>query len=171
MEEEEEVEVDSSDGSDQMREEDKQEDQRLRGLAVLPSLVKDALLQEVDKIFQQAVVDGILQEDCEFKTPRVLEELYQQLPTRQLLPTFTRICYGLSNLLHSHYLQLQWHTAPFDERNDDEDYLHRCPMKPSTPFGLRAMAVTDEEWDQANREAEYALTPTGRAESLSPMFR
>jgi hypothetical protein len=33
---------------------------------------------------------------------------------------------GLSNVIHTHYLVMQWHRCPFDPRNEDPSFLHRC---------------------------------------------
>jgi len=32
----------------------------------------------------------------------------------------------LANLLHGYYLLVQWHRDPFNIRNNDASYLHRC---------------------------------------------
>jgi hypothetical protein len=38
-----------------------------------------------------------------------------------------RACELLGDIAHTHYLATQWHRTPFDSRNLDAAFLHRCP--------------------------------------------
>ena len=37
-----------------------------------------------------------------------------------------RSCELLADVVHTNYLITQWHKAPFDDRNKDDTFLHRC---------------------------------------------
>ncbi|CAN0031355.1 unnamed protein product, partial [Phaeothamnion confervicola] len=72
----------------------------------------------------------------------------------QLLPAVLRICRGAAELMHSHYLMTQWHLSPFDERNEDDDWLYRCPI-------THGSAAATSAATPLRREASGSSTPGG----------
>ena len=57
-----------------------------------------------------------------------LEELYERATSESFVPCIVRSCELLADIIHTNYLITQWHTKPFDTRNVDESFLHRCGM-------------------------------------------
>jgi hypothetical protein len=68
-----------------------------------------------------------------------VESLLKQISTESSIHAVIRLCELLCDVVHTHYLITQWHRSPFDERNNDTAYLHRCP-------------VTDEDGDFSDDE-------------------
>lgn len=57
-----------------------------------------------------------------------LNILYRRLSPGMLAPCVVRSCELLADSIHTHYLITQWHLTPFDEKNRQWRYLHRCPV-------------------------------------------
>lgn len=57
------------------------------------------------------------------------EELYQKITPSLVVPCVVRATEMLASVIHTNYLITQWHLAPFDERNSDIQFLHRCPIE------------------------------------------
>jgi hypothetical protein len=57
------------------------------------------------------------------------EELYQKITPSLVVPCVVRATEMLASVIHTNYLITQWHLTPFDERNSDLHYLHRCPIE------------------------------------------
>lgn len=55
-----------------------------------------------------------------------LEELYDRVTADMFVPCIIRSCELLADVVHTNYLITQWHKVPFDKRNKDEAFLHRC---------------------------------------------
>ena len=69
-----------------------------------------------------------------------LNVLYRRLTPSLLGPCVVRSCELLADAIHTHYLITQWHSTPFDERNGDVLFLHRCPVD----LGGAALVRPDE---------------------------
>eukprot|EP01038_Epipyxis_sp_PR26KG_P013483 gene13483-18091_t len=54
-----------------------------------------------------------------------LHMLYRRLTPDVIAPCVVRSCALLAEMIHTHYLLTQWHSSPFDVRNNDWNYLHR----------------------------------------------
>jgi hypothetical protein len=54
--------------------------------------------------------------------------LYARITPDMAAPCIIRSCELLADIVHTHYLITQWHGHPFDPRNDDIHFLHRCPI-------------------------------------------
>ena len=59
---------------------------------------------------------------------RPLNDLYRRLTATLLGPCVVRSCELLADAIHTHYLITQWHCTPFDGRNSDWMFLHRCSV-------------------------------------------
>ncbi|CAN0563006.1 unnamed protein product, partial [Ectocarpus sp. 12 AP-2014] len=46
------------------------------------------------------------------------------LPAPQLLDGIVQICHGAAELLHTHFCCTQWHFSAFDDRLEDDAFLH-----------------------------------------------
>lgn len=57
-----------------------------------------------------------------------LNVLYRRITGDSIAPCIIRSCKLLTDVVHTHYLITQWHTSPFDERNEDWKFLHRCAI-------------------------------------------
>eukprot|EP01034_Spumella_vulgaris_P021596 gene21596-27634_t len=57
-----------------------------------------------------------------------LNVLYRRLSPDVVAPCVIRSCELLADVVHTSYLISQWHSVPFDQRNQDWDYLHRSPI-------------------------------------------
>jgi hypothetical protein len=57
------------------------------------------------------------------------EELYQKITPSLVVPCVVRATEMLASVIHTNYLITQWHLTPFDERNSDLQFLHRCPIE------------------------------------------
>ena len=59
-----------------------------------------------------------------------------------------RSCELVASVMHTHYLITQWHRLPFDERNKDIAFLHRCPNE------MVSSGLSDDEDDSGEEESE-----------------
>ena len=57
-----------------------------------------------------------------------LSQLYGLVTPDLAANCLIRSCELLSDIVHTHYLIAQWHLSPFDLRNSDPGFLHRCPV-------------------------------------------
>jgi hypothetical protein len=57
-----------------------------------------------------------------------LSQLYGLVTPDLAANCLIRSCELLSDIVHTHYLIAQWHLSPFDQRNLDPGFLHRCPV-------------------------------------------
>lgn len=55
-----------------------------------------------------------------------LEELYKLITPDIAVHCILRCCELLFETVHTHYLISQWHRSPFDAKNLENSYLHRC---------------------------------------------
>lgn len=53
-----------------------------------------------------------------------LEELYECISVDMALPLVMRCYEMLTNILYTYMLMCQWHSYPFDERNNEAEFLH-----------------------------------------------
>ena len=60
-------------------------------------------------------------------TTASIESILQYITPDISMQCVVRTCELLSEIVHTHYLITQWHRTPFDPRNLDEAFLHRCP--------------------------------------------
>lgn len=58
--------------------------------------------------------------------------LYARITPDMAAPCIIRSCELLADIVHTHYLITQWHGHPFDARNEDIHFLHRCPIDSGT---------------------------------------
>ncbi|CAM9618843.1 unnamed protein product, partial [Laminaria digitata] len=54
------------------------------------------------------------------------------LPAPQLLEGIVQICHGAAELLHTHFCCTQWHASAFDERLEDDAFLHTAATNTNT---------------------------------------
>lgn len=106
----------------------------------LSSRIVRFMLEDVDSCLRTAALESIYASGgANFSTTGFgksmleledspLSVLYMHIPGEMLVPCIIRSCELLADIVHTHYLITQWHTAPFDPRNDDTNHLHRCPI-------------------------------------------
>lgn len=63
-------------------------------------------------------------------TPTTLLHLPSSLsPPTCLYPPIGKICHGAAELLHSYFCCVQWHASAFDERLEDDAFLHAQTLR------------------------------------------
>jgi hypothetical protein len=75
-----------------------------------------------------------------------LDELYQRASPDLVAPIVVRSCELLADIVHTHFMISQWHSAPFDPRNEDVQFIHRSvplQLQPDND-GLRS-GITSQE--------------------------
>jgi hypothetical protein len=55
------------------------------------------------------------------------EDILEYVTPEVSVQCVVRACELLGDIAHTHYLVTQWHRTPFDSRNLDAAFLHRCP--------------------------------------------
>ena len=82
-----------------------------------------------------------------------LPALCAQLQAHQVVPVMMRVYKLLTDQLYQHYLICQWHRRPFDRRNQDLAFLHRC--------GLDDNAAPAGQWRCCNEGASRPSASRG----------
>ena len=79
-----------------------------------------------------------------------LPALCAQLQAHQVVPVMMRVYKLLTDQLYQHYLICQWHRRPFDRRNQDLAFLHRCGLDDNDP----ASPMPGDDADGSTGEAK-----------------
>ena len=87
-----------------------------------------------------------------------LEELYTKLIQEMTIPCIVRSCELLADVVHTHYLITQWHCSPFDQRNSDTEFLHRCPIDLNDVNFDALFGEDDDESDGIEEEHEVDIS-------------
>lgn len=58
-----------------------------------------------------------------------IDDILEYVTPETSVQCVVRTCEYLGNVAHTHYLITQWHRTPFDPRNLDSSFLHRCPSE------------------------------------------
>lgn len=92
-------------------------------------------LAEIDVCFQTAIMQNIysisssqnpmLMDDFSDLSEVPINILFRRLPSNLLPLCIIKSCQLLTDLIHVHYLICQWHSSPFDSRNEDILFLSR----------------------------------------------
>lgn len=80
-------------------------------------------------------------------TETTLASLYTRITSETMVPCVIRVCEMLSEVVHTYYLIIQWHSSPFDPSNEDMMYLHR----PTVSFGAEGQEG-DDDWPEDDDE-------------------
>jgi len=72
-----------------------------------------------------------------------MDELYRMVGADLVAQCVKRTCGLLADVVHTHYLITQWHRAPFDPRNEDSAFLHRCAPTAPEDDGARDEVTGD----------------------------
>lgn len=68
----------------------------------------------------------------------------------------------LADLMHTYYLLVQWHRDPFNPRNDDLEYLHRCGIDDDDD---------DDDDDDFNEENEHRNSDAAGEKSMTASLK
>lgn len=68
----------------------------------------------------------------------------------------------LTDLMHTYYLLVQWHRDPFNPKNDDVEYLHRCGIDDDDD---------DDDDDDYNEENEHPRNSEGSVAGVSAKLK
>jgi len=90
-----------------------------------------------------------------------LSSLYQKVSQEMLVPCIVRSCELLADVIHTNYLITQWHCTPFDERNENVKFLHRCPIDLSDT--IASSSPTSHVLFDDNEEGKDGDATTGAA--------
>ena len=82
------------------------------------------------------------------------EELVEKLPADMIGACVLRAAEFLLDVVHTHYSITQWHLTPFDPRNTDTHYAHRCPNNLGTLNEELDSEADDSEGDEEEEEDE-----------------
>lgn len=82
-----------------------------------------------------------------------VEEILEFITPDTSVQCVVRLCELLGGIAHTHYLITQWHRTPFDARNLDAAFLHRCPNE-LVDTGLDGSFDDDEEEDEEYSDDE-----------------
>lgn len=85
------------------------------------------------------VTDEAMRERYRLKS---FSELCGRVPSEYLPVATARVCEAVAEVMHTHFLLLQWHRAPFHSQHNDPEWLHR-----SLPGGDDALADFDDDSD------------------------
>jgi hypothetical protein len=77
-----------------------------------------------------------------------LQTMINDVPEDFSVLCVVRSCEHVASVMHTHYLITQWHRLPFDERNRDIAFLHRCPNE------MVSNGLSDDEEDSGEEESE-----------------
>ncbi|KAF1332124.1 hypothetical protein FI667_g3969, partial [Globisporangium splendens] len=77
-------------------------------------------------------------------------------PAAKAIDDVTQCFERLTNLMHTFYLLVQWHRDPFNPKNDDLEYLHRCGIDDDDDDD-------DGDDDESNEENEHHNNEDGFA--------
>lgn len=58
---------------------------------------------------------------------------------------YSQICYGAAELLHTYFCCTQWHARAFDERLEDDAFLHTADASPTSPRRSTSAAGSSSE--------------------------
>jgi hypothetical protein len=119
--------------------------------AVLELLYADQHKKATDTTGGGGAIDMVDLDDL------TLEELYERVTAEMFVPCIVRSCELLADVVHTNYLITQWHRLPFDERNHQEAFLHRCAV---------AVDESDDEIDEEG-EVRASLTDSVRMDDVS----
>ena len=110
---------------------------------------------------------------------RPLNDLYRRLTATLLGPCVVRSCELLADAIHTHYLITQWHCTPFDGRNSDWMFLHRCSVdltasssSPSRVFPRMSQDSADEHSNNSRSASnDYDTTKDSLDEDEELVFQ
>ena len=94
-----------------------------------------------------------------------LSQLYTKLEPEMTVPCIVRSCELMADIVHTHYLISQWHSTPFDKRNEDIKHLHRCTVDLDDVLNESMLNdVGEEESSEDDAEARQGGGAEGQQE-------
>ncbi|CAN0189021.1 unnamed protein product [Scytosiphon promiscuus] len=102
------------------------------GMEMLSDHVLKCFVEEFNRLLADAIFEALLADqglEAPERRRRGSRRVFEPppalfLPAPQLLDGIVQICHGAAELLHSHFCCTQWHASAFDDRLEDDAFLH-----------------------------------------------